>query len=144
LVKRGLTGKYAGIFLGHRLKNIEGRYPAHPDFSYSRIVEMFDFLAKNKLDKSLSYLMIETVYQHPVLDFESILTGIKFKRRSKDELLAPVNYLMEKFKEIKTGRRSTLEAAAETWIMGQLNKQALGNICMSELRKNVNNIVENN
>jgi hypothetical protein len=51
---------------------------------------------------------------------------------------------MEKFKEIKTGHRSTLQAAATTWIMGQLSKQALGNICMSELRENVHNIVENN
>ena len=144
LVEKGLSGKYAGTFLAHRLKNVEGRLPHHPHFNYWRIVDMFDFLAKNKYDKSLSILLLPTVYQHPNLDFESILTGMKFKRKSKEELIAPVNYLMEKFKEIKVGRRSTLQGAAENWIMGQLQKQALGNISMSELRKNVNGIVESN
>jgi glutamyl-tRNA(Gln) amidotransferase subunit E len=143
MIDKGLTGKFAGAFLGHRLKNIEGHFPAHPDFKYSLIVDMFAFLHKNKLDKSLAHVILPVIYQYPNLDFESALASIKFKRKSKDELLAPVNYLMEKFKEIKVGRRNTLQQAAENWIMGQLNKQALGNISMSELRENVNIVVSN-
>lgn len=143
LVNLGLTGRFAGTFLGHRLKFVEGQVPAHPDFSHSRIVDMFKFLAANKLDKSLAKLMLPVVYLHPNMDFESVLTSIGFKRRSKDELLAPVNYLVEKFKEITICNKPT-PVTTQNWVMGQLHKQALGNISLSELRNSINKNVENN
>jgi glutamyl-tRNA(Gln) amidotransferase subunit E len=63
------------------------------------------------------------------MDFASILTSLKFKKRSQDELLAPVSFLIGKFREI---RKSDNSSVTLNWLMGQIQKQALGNISLSE------------
>jgi len=127
IVGLGFPSRYVGTLLGHKLKRIEGKYPKHKDFSYSRIVELFRFIKENKLHHSLAKLMLPVVYQYPNMDFNSVLTSINFKRKSEEELLAPVDYLIEKFKEIKIAKHDKQENAVN-WVMGQLHKQALGNI----------------
>ena len=136
LVKLGVSGRFAGTFLGHTLKFVEGKIEKHNDFTYHRIVEMFEFLNKHKLQHSIAKLMLPIIYQHPNMDFDSVLTSLSFKRRSKDELLAPVDYLLEKFREIKVSKGDSPEIAVN-WVMGQLNRQALGNIDLKELRKSI-------
>lgn len=130
---------FLGIFFGHHLKNTEGRYKKHPDFNYEKIRGMFRFLIREKLDIQLSYKILPIIYQHPSFEFNSVLTTLKFKRRSKDELLAPVEFLLEKFKEL---RYSSSREAAIHWLMGQLHRQSVGNISMAELRKEVEKIVD--
>jgi len=80
--------------------------------------------------------MLPIIYQHPNMDFDSVLTSLNFKRRSKDELIAPVDYLLEKFREIKVTKGDSPEIALN-WVMGQLNRQALGNVDLKELKKSV-------
>ncbi len=136
LVKLGISGRFAGTFLGHKLKFVEGKMEKHKDFSYNRIVEMFEFINKQKLQPSIAKLMLPIIYQHPNMDFESVLTSLPFKKRTKDDLIAPVDYLLEKFREIKVSKSDSPEIALN-WVMGQLNRQALGNIDLKELRKSI-------
>lgn len=136
LVEMGISGRFAGTFLGHTLKFIEGKTPKHKDFSYIKVVDIFKFLLKEKLEVSLAKPMLQVAYQHPNMDFNSVLTIINFKRRSKEELLAPIDYLVEKFKEIKLSKNNTSTATVQ-WVMGQLQKQAIGNMNLSSLRKSI-------
>jgi glutamyl-tRNA(Gln) amidotransferase subunit E len=136
LVNLGIPGRFAGTFLGHQLKYIEGRVEKHNDFSYNRIVEMFEFIIKQKLQPSIAKLMLPVIYQHPNMDFDSVLTSLNFKRRTKDELLAPIDYLLEKFREIRISKKESSDIALN-WVMGQLNRQALGNVDLKDLMKSI-------
>ncbi len=136
LVKIGLTGRFAGTFLGHSLKFVEGQLHKHPDFGYNRIVEMFTFLSKQKLQPSIAKLILPIIFQHPNMDFNSVLTSLNFKKRTKEELVAPVDYLLEKFREIKVCKNGSREATIN-WVMGQLNRQAMGNMDLKDLRMHI-------
>ena len=74
------------------------------------------------------------VYQHPRMQLTSVLEDVKFKKRTKEELTAPIGFLLEKFKEIGTNKPKD---AKVNWVMGELRKQALGNIDLKELRKTI-------
>ena len=50
------------------------------------------------------------------------------------ELIAPIDFLQEKFKDLHSDEN--MENAAH-WIMGQLHRQAIGNIELRELRENI-------
>lgn len=132
----GFPARFVGTFLGHNLKCIEGKMPLHQDFTYKRIVEMFAFLKKKQLHHSLAKLMLPVIYEHPNMDFNSVLISINFKRRTFDDLMAPVDYLIEKLKEIRVTQNGNSDVTVN-WVMGQLNKQALGNIDLKELRKRI-------
>jgi glutamyl-tRNA(Gln) amidotransferase subunit E len=130
-----INSKFVGTFFGHRLKFIEGHYMPSSDFYYDRIYEMFEYILKEKLDLAISKQMLPVVYENPMMDFESVLTSINFKRKSKDQILAPINFLKEKFKDIGKIHQDGCET---DWVMGQLRKQALGNIDLKELKKEMN------
>jgi len=142
IVDLGISGRFIGTFLGHTLKRIEGYFPRHKDFTYDHVVELFKFLINEKIDLSLAKTMLPAVYQNPNMDFNSVLTIINFKRRSKEELVAPIDYLIEKFKEIKISKNNTKSITIQ-WVMGQLHKQALGNINLRELRKSIESKLTN-
>ncbi len=130
----GLTPKYVGTFIGHTVKNIEGKAKAHADFSYNKIYGLFKFIKAEGLDFGIAKDMLPHIFEHPNLEFQSVLTILKFKKRTKEELLAPIEFLYEKFKEIKVSDRD--EVAVE-WLMGQMHSQAVGNIPLNELRKEI-------
>jgi len=132
--KFNVPAKFVGTFFGHTLKHVEGKYKKHADFKYNRIVKMFEYIQENKLHYAISKLMLPILIEHPNMDFSSILTSIKFKKRSLEELIAPVNFLNEKFRESNS---QTHNEKAVNWIMGQLNKQATGNLALSELKTKI-------
>ena len=136
LVDLGVSGRFAGTFLGHILKHIEGKNPKHENFTYNRIVDLFKFLKQENLEFHLAKLMLPHIYEYPNMDFQSVLTSIGFKRKTSAELLAPVDYLIEKFREIKTSKDDS-NAIVVNWVLGQLHKQAIGNVCLKELRKEI-------
>ena len=71
-------------------------------------------------------------YQHPKMDFDSILVTLNFKELSKKELLEKIPFLVKKYKEIRTSRDET---AGVRWVMGNLSRMAMGNISLRELRE---------
>jgi glutamyl-tRNA(Gln) amidotransferase subunit E len=133
----GFNPKFIGTFFGHKLKNIEGKYQKHPEFSYEKIYGLFKFLKNEEIDCSIAKKMAPVIYEHPIMDFNSVLTSIKFKKRSKVALLAPVDFLIEKFKEIKISKRDDVTVE---WLMGELHNHALGNIPFKTLRAEIEKI----
>ncbi|MBP5782466.1 MAG: hypothetical protein J6W04_02890 [Bacteroidales bacterium] len=81
--------------------------------------------------------MLPIVYQHPQMDFESVLSELHFKKISKEAIISNIPMFVNKFSQI--GRTQCPDAKAN-WIMGELNSMALGNISMEELK----NIVKDN
>jgi glutamyl-tRNA(Gln) amidotransferase subunit E len=130
------TPKFIGTFLGHTFKNVEGRMKKHKNFSYAKIYSLFGFISKKKLLPSVAKLMLPVLYEHPDMEFGSILTSIRFRKHSMAELLAPVDFLYQKFQQIKI---SDNEKAAIDWLMGQLHRQALGNVELTELKREIEN-----
>ncbi len=131
-----VSPKLIGTLLGHKLKHIEGKYKKTNDFDYNLIYKLFEFLKKEGLHYNIAEYMLQHLYQHPQMELDSILSLIKFKKRSKDELIAPIGFLKEKYKEI--GKNKDKEAEAD-WVMGEIRKQAIGNIDLLELRKEILN-----
>ncbi len=124
--------KFIGTFVGHKLKFVEGHYTSSDNFSYERIYDLFKYLIDNNLEIQLSKKMLPVVYQYPKMDFDSILTSINFKNVPKEEILSKIPFLKQKFTEIKISKN---DHVAKHWIMGELQKTAVGNIAPNDLVK---------
>ena len=62
------------------------------------------------------------------------ISSIKFKKRTKKELLAHISFFKEKYNSIGISKNHENEI---NWIMGQLRNQAIGNIDLKELKEEV-------
>ena len=124
-----------GTFFGHRLKFVEGHFTPAEAFNHELIYAMFKYLMDQKLDAELAYYMLPVIYEHPKMDFESVLTVINFKRVPQDEILARIPFLKDKYRE--TGRSDKKKDETD-WIMGELRKIARGNMSMKGLYDHVN------
>ena len=122
--------RFTGTFFGHTLKFVEGQYIPASKFNYEKIYDLFKFVKDQGLDCLLLKQMIQVVYEHPQMDFESVLVSINFKRINKNEVLNLLPFLKNKFKSI---RRSENPENEINWLMGAVRKQALGNISLKEL-----------
>lgn len=122
---------FVGTLLGHRLKFVEGHFQKAPGFNYSKIEWLFAKLKERELNPELIVPMLAVIYQHPKMDFESILISIKYKELSREEILSNIDFLKKKFKSI---RFSSDEKGLTDWLMGELRPMALGNMPMKELR----------
>jgi glutamyl-tRNA(Gln) amidotransferase subunit E len=123
-----------GTFFGHHLKYVEGRYTKSIEFTYDKIIDLFRFLQDNGLDLILAGNMLPVIYMHPKMDFESVLTSIKFKRVKKEDILSKIPFLKEKFRQI---RRSDRKESEINWVMGELRRIAQGNINLRDLYKEI-------
>ena len=110
---------FVGTLFGHKLKYIEGHYKPSAEFSYKIVYGLLKFIKDKGLTPELAWLMLPHVYEHPKLDFDSVLTSIKFKKVSKEQLLGSVPFLKSKFAEIQHGFKETNE---RDWIMGQIGR----------------------
>ena len=128
----GFDPRDIGIFLGHRFKNIEGTMKAHKNFSYEIIHNLLGFIRAQDLRIEIAGPMLKVLYLHPKMRYESILTTLNFKKKEIDEILAPIEFLYEKFKQERISEDSD---CAVNWIMGQIRKQATGNVSLGDLRK---------
>lgn len=133
--KLDISPRFVGCFLGHTFKNIEGRKKAGKEFTIERIYELFEFLKSSGIDYALAKQMLPTLFEHPKMDFESILTRIHFEKMEKSEIISKIQFLNEKFEAI---RRSDEERDKQNWIMGQLRNIAIGNIQLKELADSLN------
>ncbi len=125
-----IPATYIGTLLGHNLKFIEGHFKSMDEFDYNSIFDLFKYINDNGLRLQIAEPMILELYQHPKMDFDSILQTIKFKKISEDELIAQIPFLREKFQAIARKQGKEYE---HKWIMGQLHYLAMGNIDLSKL-----------
>ena len=124
--------RFVGTLLGHGLKHIEGCHSRHPDFSSRKIYDLLAFLKRENIAADIAFDMLREIYQHPNMDFESILTTLKFQRRSEAEITSHIPYLRKKFSDIDTSHQP---GARTRWIMGELRGRAVGNIPLNRLRE---------
>jgi glutamyl-tRNA(Gln) amidotransferase subunit E len=126
----GISPKWTGIFLAHRLRHVENKCRFSKEFEYSMVFAMLRYLKDHHLDLELAKKMLWELYRHPKMDFDSILTTLHFKKVPKEDIEARIPFLREKYKEIAT---SNDPGAGTRWIMGELRKIAAGNINLSDL-----------
>jgi len=129
-----IPARFTASLLAHTLKHIQGQFPALPEFTYNKVYELLEFLVHRKLDLSIAKQILVHLYQHPKMDFESILITLNFKAVPKEEIIAKIPFLVKKYKEIRT---SDDDAAGLRWIMGNLNRIATGNISLRELSEKI-------
>jgi glutamyl-tRNA(Gln) amidotransferase subunit E len=129
-----MSPAFVGKFFGHAVKWVEGQYKPTAEFDYKIIYALLRFLKQENLDTSIVRRMLPTVYQYPKMEFESVLTSIGFKAVAKDQIVSKIPFLKNKLAEI---RLSTGLDVEHNWIMGQLRRQAEGNISMKELHEAV-------
>jgi len=126
----GISPKWTGLFLAHRLRHVENNSRFSKEFKYPMVFALLRYLKEKKLDFELAKKMLWELYRHPKMDFDSILTTLNFKRIPKEEIEARIPFLRDKYQEIATSK----DPRAETrWIMGELRKTAAGNIKLAEL-----------
>ncbi len=128
----GVNPRLIGTFLGQRLKYVEGHFTPAEEFNYDLVYDLFKYLKKENIDYGLANRMIQHIYEHPKMDFDSVLEIINFKRISKEQILSHISFFKEKFEQTAKNKTNLNE---RDWIMGELNNIALGNINLTELSK---------
>jgi glutamyl-tRNA(Gln) amidotransferase subunit E len=121
---------FTGKLFGHTMKWVEGHFKPAAEFDYKIVYALLRFLKKQKLELAIARKMLPMVYQYPKMDFDSVLTSIKFKRTTKEQLLTQIPFLKKKLAEI---RHSKGEMVERDWVMGQIRMIAEGNVDLREL-----------
>lgn len=130
----GVPPRFTALLLAHTLKHLEGRFPCTEGFSTGQVFDLLKFLADHGIDLAIARRMLYHLYQHPKMDFPSILTTLNFRQVSRDEILSKIPFLVKKYRETGTSRN---EGAGLRWVMGNLSKLASGNMPLSELSRNI-------
>lgn len=125
---------YMGRFFGQRLKFVEGHYKKGAEFNYKMVYALFAFLVKEHIQIQLAEKMLPELMQHPKMDFASILNTINFKRVTKEDILAKVPILKDKF---ALGKEVISEKDQKNWVMGEIRNIALGNVDLVALSKEI-------
>ncbi len=133
----GLSPRFAGTFLGHHMKFVEGHHKSVDHFDYHIIFGLFKYLKDNQLEKELALKMLPVIYTHPKMQFDSVLNAINFRKTAKENILSQIPFLKEKFVQIAQCKNEKNE---KNWVMGQMRSFALGNISLSELQEKVDQI----
>jgi glutamyl-tRNA(Gln) amidotransferase subunit E len=125
---------FAGVLFGHTFKFVEGHFTPSAEFNFRVIHALLKYLNEQGLEQELARKMLPVLYQHPKMDFESVLTSIRFKRISQQEIYSHIPFLKKKFAEISARGVAKQES---DWIMGQLRKMAIGNVSLKVLAAKV-------
>jgi glutamyl-tRNA(Gln) amidotransferase subunit E len=121
----------------HELKHLEGRY-GKTGFQFEQISDLLNFLHHRDLDPAILKAILPVLYQHPKMEFNSILIQLQYEKADREKILSLVPSLTQIFKNIC---RTSRDEADIQWIMGNLRKLALGNMNLGELRSAVKSIV---
>lgn len=130
----GIDSVFTGTFFGHSLKYAEGHCKISPDFTYKMIFGLFSFLKKKGIHHQIAEKMLPELLEHPKMDFESILSGLKFKKMKEENILEKIPILLEKFNQ---GKTIPYKNDRSNWVMGQLRNIAIGNMSLAELSKKI-------
>lgn len=133
-----INPRFVGVFLGQRLKFVEGHVNASNHFNYHIIFNVFEYLKKQKIDYQLAYKMLPQVYEYPKMDFDSVLEVIHFKKTSKESIISHISFFKEKFESMA---KNPSKKNKINWIMGQLRGIAIGNMDLTELSKLIHQMV---
>lgn len=122
--------KFVGSLFGHTIKFLDGQFRKNPVISYEIIYDLLEFLEINGIDKSIAKNMLRVLYEHPKMDFESILTTLNYKKTDIKKIEEHIVYLKDKFLKI---RLKETDEVKRNWVMGQIRKLATGNTNLAQL-----------
>jgi glutamyl-tRNA(Gln) amidotransferase subunit E len=126
--------KFVATLLAHRLKHLQGRLQSEAPFDFQRLYDLFAFIQERKLQREIIFNMVPVVYEHPNLDFESVLKSIHFIRRTPNHVFSLIPNLRRNFKKIHPFKDP---GAGLRWVMKELHPMAVGNVALPELAKAV-------
>jgi glutamyl-tRNA(Gln) amidotransferase subunit E len=135
-----INPKFIGTFVGHRLKNILGKNKNHK-FKVKMIYHLFAFLKENELNEKLAISMLPILVNHPRMEFESVLATLKFKKTDSGEILSKLPFINGKF--IFNVKKSDPKHRMN-WIMGQVQKTAIGNMELALVSEQAGSIIATN
>jgi glutamyl-tRNA(Gln) amidotransferase subunit E len=96
------------------------------------VEDLLIFVNKRKLQPDILPEMLKVLYEHPNMQFSSVLEVLGYKEIPATEILEQIPLLKAMWLRAKT-RGLKKPDAIQHWIMGRLRKMALGNIPLSEL-----------
>jgi len=121
---------FTGVVIGQNLKRIEGKLHPSSEFKYIRLFQLFEYVKTKGLSIEIIKTMLPVLYTHPNMDFDSILTTIKFRKKNRKDIISNIPLLSKKFDQISKRKEKRKK---KLWIMGQLRSIAVGNIPLTEL-----------
>lgn len=133
----GFTPAEVGTLIGQRFRSLEGRNKTIASFSYNTLYDLFSFLKQKGLLPSIARVMLPAVVSTDKPDFDKILKDLNYRRCTMNEITNQANGLLSEFKKISF---SYNDKAASDWIMGRIHMQALGNVSLAEVKKEINKI----
>jgi glutamyl-tRNA(Gln) amidotransferase subunit E len=128
--RHSIEPKRLGLLYAHLLKGMQGRDPL--PFDHQRVEDLLIFVNKRKLQPDILPEMLKVLYEHPNMQFSSVLEVLGYKEIPATEILEQIPLLKAMWPRAKT-RGLKKPDAIQHWIMGRLRKMALGNIPLSEL-----------
>ena len=131
--KLEIDPKFVGVFFGQKLKYLHGQHKKIT-FQIQRIYELFFYLQQESIDFAIAYKMLKQMFLHPKMDFDSILSVLKFKKMDPQEIEARIPYLSEKFAPC---RKDTQTQDKVNALMGQLRAISEGNVNLAALAKKI-------
>ncbi|MBD3414233.1 MAG: Glu-tRNA(Gln) amidotransferase subunit GatE [Candidatus Aminicenantes bacterium] len=133
--------RFLGTLLGHTLKHVQGQDLCSHEFSYERIRQLFKFLYDRSIEFEMAKEILPLLCHHPGTDLNILLKKAGFEQKKNRDILARIPEVIKDFVPYKRVDHET--RAAADWIMGRLRPMALGNMPLSELRKEIQKKVEN-
>jgi glutamyl-tRNA(Gln) amidotransferase subunit E len=131
---------YVGTLFGHVLKHLQGQDQSSTEFKYDKIYQLLEFLHEHAIEFELAEEILPELYRYPQQDFNQLLDKMKFRKKKTKDILARIPFVLEDFTPHK--RINNKKKAMIDWAMGKLRPEAIGNIPLSELRRNVRERVE--
>jgi glutamyl-tRNA(Gln) amidotransferase subunit E len=128
----GIPARFTATLLAHQLKSLMDKYPWTTGFSFGMVYDLLAWLKSRDIDSAISRKMLRHLYEHPKMDFESVLITIGFRKIDEAEITGKLPFLIKKYSQVK---RSKDHSAGYRWIMGSLSKSALGNMPLAKLRE---------
>ena len=133
----GISPKFVGCFVGHRVKHLHGQYRQLP-FAPQRLHELFSLIKAQKLDLSISYTLLKHLFASPTADMDTLLKKSGYTKASEKELLSIAENHSRTFSPKRSGTDANDKANS---IMGAIRKTGEGNVSFKEFRKSVSGLI---
>ncbi len=136
IIKRtNFPPKFIATTFAHQLKGLEGRNGGKNTIStFKKVKKLFEFVSEKKLHYEIIWDMLKFIYEHPKMDFDSVLIELDYSDSNMKKILSDVPVMRDIFTQIAKTKRKEAEI---DWIIGELRKFAIGNIPMNDLRDEV-------
>jgi glutamyl-tRNA(Gln) amidotransferase subunit E len=122
------------LFFAHRMKSLQGDAPL--PFDHQRVADLLTFANSRGLKPDILPAMLKVLFNHPNMQFSSILSVLGYQETSAEEIREQIPVLIDMWARVKTHGLKRPDALSN-WIMGRLRKAALGNVPLAELRRAV-------